>query len=110
MPTTSDPAARTSPPLPLAEEDGPVPLSLAAVGASRVISGVHGPARDELGREGLLPGSVVVVRARTPLGGPIVVELGRTRLALSADVAGGVMTTAAPVAPAAPSAPSDPVA
>jgi Fe2+ transport system protein FeoA len=107
MPTTSDPAARTSPPLPRAEEDGPVPLSLAAVGASRVISGVDGPARDELGREGLLPGSVVVVRARTPLGGPIVVELGRTRLALSADVAAGVITMPGT---AAPSTPRNPIA
>jgi Fe2+ transport system protein FeoA len=97
MPTTSDPAARTGPLLPPAEEAGPVPLSLAAVGASRVIRAVDGPARDELGREGLLPGSVVVVRARTPLGGPLVIELGRTRIALSADVAAAISTVAAPV-------------
>lgn len=49
--------------------------------------GVTGSGRAELEREGVLPGSILEVVARTPLGGPVVVELGRTRLALSADVA-----------------------
>jgi Fe2+ transport system protein FeoA len=53
---------------------------------------VDGPVRAELEREGLLPGAVVVVAARTPLGGPVVVELGRARLALSAAVAARVAT------------------
>jgi len=35
----------------------------------------------------VLPGAVIKVASRTPLGGPVIVVLGRVRLALSADVA-----------------------
>ena len=69
-----------------------VPLSRVAIGWRRVIEAVDGPDRAELEREGVLPGSVVVVTARTPLGGPVIVELGRARLALSAAVAAQVAT------------------
>ena len=69
-----------------------LPLSRTPVGWRRVITGIDGPDRGELEREGLLPGSVVVVAARAPLGGPLVVELGRARLALSARVAVQVET------------------
>ena len=69
-----------------------LPLSKAPVGWRRVITGIDGPDRSELEREGVLPGSVVVVSARTPLGGPLVVEVGRARLALSARVAAQVQT------------------
>lgn len=72
----------------------PVPLSRVAVGAPRIVVRVDGPARDELEQEGLLPGTVVVVGTRTPLGGPIIVELGSTRIALSMDVAGCISTVA----------------
>ncbi len=41
----------------------------------------------ELAREGLLPGSEVTVMTRTPLGGPLVVNLGRARLALALEMA-----------------------
>ncbi len=70
----------------------PLLLSMAPVGWRRVITSIDGPDRAELEREGVLPGSVVVVAARTPLGGPVVVELGRARLALSAKVAAQVET------------------
>jgi Fe2+ transport system protein FeoA len=66
---------------------GTVLLAEAAVGRRLAVVGVTGNGRAELEREGVLPGSILVVVARTPLGGPVVVELGRTRLALSADVA-----------------------
>ena len=69
-----------------------LPLSKAPVGWRRVITGIDGPDRSELEREGILVGSVVVVAARTPLGGPVVVELGRARLALSTRVAAQVQT------------------
>jgi Fe2+ transport system protein FeoA len=69
-----------------------VPLSRVPVGWRRVIEAVDGPDRAELEREGVLPGSVVVVTARTPLGGPVIVDLGRARLALSAAVAAQVAT------------------
>ena len=72
--------------------DPSLPLSQAPVGWRRVITLVDGPDRSELEREGVLPGSVVVVTARTPLGGPLVVELGRARIALSARVAAQVST------------------
>jgi Fe2+ transport system protein FeoA len=68
------------------------PLSNTPVGWRRVITGIDGPDRSELEREGILVGSVVVVAARTPLGGPLVVELGRARLALSTKVAAQVQT------------------
>ena len=57
---------------------------------------VDGPDRRELEREGVLPGTVVTVVARTPLGGPLVVELGRARLALSTRVAAQVLTVPLP--------------
>jgi Fe2+ transport system protein FeoA len=57
-----------------------------------VITRIDGPDRSELEREGILVGSVVVVAARTPLGGPLVVEIGRARLALSIRVAAQVRT------------------
>lgn len=73
------------------------PLSRVPAGERRSVVSVEGPGRAELEREGLMAGSVIVVLARTPLGGPVVVQLGRARLALSADVAAKVST----VAPAA---------
>ena len=80
------------PVFPTHEGDAPVPLSRVAVGWRRVVHDVVGPDRAELEREGVLPGSVVVVTARTPLGGPVIVELGRARLALSTSVAAQVAT------------------
>ncbi len=46
---------------------------------------------DELAREGILPGAVLELASRTPLGGPVIVVLGRVRLALSAAVARGLV-------------------
>jgi Fe2+ transport system protein FeoA len=69
-----------------------IPLSRATVGAPRMVVQVDGPSRDELEQEGFLPGSVVVVTTRTPLGGPLIVSLGGTRIALSMDVAACVLT------------------
>ncbi len=75
----ADPASRAS-------------LAHAPIGWRRRIVEVAEAVRAELEREGLLPGAIVVVTARTPLGGPVVVELGRARLALSASVAAHVAT------------------
>jgi len=71
--------------------DDLVPLSRAAVGCRGVVASVEGPARAELEREGVLPGSLVLVTGRTPLGGPVIVDLGRARLAVSANVAAQVL-------------------
>jgi Fe2+ transport system protein FeoA len=89
---TTVPAATPTPVFPADEGETPVPLSRAPIGWRRVIAHVEGPDRHELEREGVLPGSVVVVTARTPLGGPVIVELGRARLALSTRVAAQVAT------------------
>jgi Fe2+ transport system protein FeoA len=69
-----------------------LPLSRVPVGERRRIAAVDGPARAEMEREGLLPGSVVRVAGRTPLGGPVIVEIGRTRVAVAAQVASAVIT------------------
>ena len=75
-----------------ATPDEPASLARSPLGWRRRVVAVDEAAREELEREGLLPGAVVVVTARTPLGGPVVVELGRARLALSASVARLVAT------------------
>jgi Fe2+ transport system protein FeoA len=77
-----------------------LPLSRVPVGERRRIAEVGGPARAEMEREGLLPGSVVTVAGRTPLGGPVIVEIGRTRVAVASQVASAVITepAEAPVA------------
>ena len=77
-------------PSPLPESHGS--LADTPVGWRRRVTDVADPARDELEREGVLPGVVVVVTSRTPLGGPVDVEIGRARLALSAGVASLVRT------------------
>jgi Fe2+ transport system protein FeoA len=92
MTRTAAPSTPSTPVFPGVGDDGRIPLSRVAVGWRRVIEHVDGPDRAELEREGVLPGSVVVVTARTPLGGPVVVELGRARLALSSSVAAQVAT------------------
>lgn len=69
-----------------------LPLSRVPVGERRRITAVDGPARAELEREGLLAGSIVRVAGRTPLGGPVIVEIGRTRVAVAAQVAAAVIT------------------
>jgi Fe2+ transport system protein FeoA len=67
-----------------------VPLSRVPVGGRCTIVTVGEAVRAELEREGLLPGSEVVVASRTPFGGPMIVELGRARLALAVSVAAQV--------------------
>jgi Fe2+ transport system protein FeoA len=67
-------------------------LSRVPLGVSRTIVSVEAAARVQLGREGLFAGDVVVVVSRTPLGGPVVIRRGRTRLALSAKMAASVLT------------------
>lgn len=65
-------------------------LASLSVGHALRVEQVEPAHADELAREGLLPGAMLRVVSRTPLGGPVIVALGRARLALSADVADGV--------------------
>lgn len=62
----------------------------------RAVDAPGSPAAAELAREGLLPGSAIIVTSRSPLGGPVVIALGRARLAISADVASLVLTDPCP--------------
>lgn len=89
---TTVPAAPSSPAHRHLEVNAPLPLSQAPVGWRRVITGVDGPDQPELEGHGLVPGGVVVVAARTPLGGPLVVELEGSRVRLTAPLAAQVAT------------------
>ncbi len=69
-----------------------MPLRSVPTGQHRIVLAIRGPASDELAREGLLPGTEITVVSRSPLGGPLVVEVAGARLAISADVAAQVWT------------------
>ncbi|HEX9043817.1 MAG TPA: FeoA family protein [Candidatus Limnocylindrales bacterium] len=84
------PAGPTTRPT-LAARSIPATLDRVAVGAEAVIADVVPPHRGELAVEGLLPGRTVRVTGRAPFRGPILVTVGRARLALSRDVAASVI-------------------
>jgi Fe2+ transport system protein FeoA len=44
----------------------------------------------DLLREGLLPGAPVAVRSTAPLGGPVIVEIGRATIAVGRRIAASV--------------------
>ena len=57
---------------------------------------------DGVGAEGLLPGVVVSIERRIAFGGPLIIRLGRARLALGRDVARRIVVE--PAAEAHPAA------
>lgn len=61
------------------------------VGASGFVVEIAARHRDELAREGVIPGRTIRVTGHAPFRGPILVSLGRASLALSRDVAAGVL-------------------
>ncbi len=67
-----------------------IALTDAAIGSRLSVVAVDQGSAAELAREGLLPGSRIEVVSRVPLGGPLIVTLGRVRLALGASAAGSV--------------------
>ena len=67
----------------------PVLVDMAPGVAARVV-GVDPAEASRLAAEGLAPGDRVQVESRLPLGGPIVVRVGRARLALARRVAAGI--------------------
>jgi Fe2+ transport system protein FeoA len=69
---------------------GPSSVAAARNGSRLRVVAVGGGHAAELAREGLLPGAELTVASRTPLGGPVIVVLGRVRIALSAEVAASV--------------------
>jgi Fe2+ transport system protein FeoA len=70
-----------SPPVPLVDLDPGVVARVVAVPPAEL---------DRLAAEGLHVGDVVQVEVRLPLGGPVVVLLGRARVAISRTVAGRI--------------------
>ncbi len=62
-------------------------------GTRCVVERIGGYAADELAHEGILPGAEIRVAARTPLGGPFILEVGRSRIAVSACIASAVLAT-----------------
>jgi Fe2+ transport system protein FeoA len=67
--------------------------SLASLGCgdAAVVIEIAPSLAGELGREGIRPGSTMSVLARAPLGGALVVGLGRARIAVARPVAAGVL-------------------
>jgi Fe2+ transport system protein FeoA len=70
----------------------PTPLSAVHPGERRRVVRLTGHVA-ELACEGVLPGAELRVASRAMPGGPVVVQVGRARLAISADVAATVLTT-----------------
>ncbi len=73
--------------------DASPPLSLALLHPGVPAQVLTVPAQDaeRLAAEGLRPGEVLEVESRLPLGGPVVVRLGRARVALARRVAVGIL-------------------
>jgi len=71
-----------SPPLPLARLGPGVPARVVAVEPADAA---------RLAAEGLHPGDAVEVEAYLPMGGPVVVRVGRARLAVARKVAAGIL-------------------
>ena len=59
-------------------------------GQAALVLSVDGPAAAELLHEGIAPGVSVAVASRTPLGGPLIVLVGRARVAVARPAAAGV--------------------
>lgn len=74
----------------------PIPLSDLAVGARSRVVAIPLEDADRLAAEGLHRGDALEVEAMLPLGGPVVVRLGRARIAVARRVAAGIMVEPSP--------------
>jgi len=72
-----------------------IPLAHLAVGAHTRVIAVPPEDADRLAAEGLHRGDALEVEAMLPLGGPVVVRLGRARVAIARRVAAGILVEAA---------------
>lgn len=59
-----------------------VMLDRVPAGQSSVVRAVDDEARDELAQHGIVPGVVLRSETRAPFGGPVVVRIGRARVAV----------------------------
>ena len=78
-----DYAARTGTADPATEPRRRLPLDRLGVGCDAVVLDVGATFEEPLAREGLTPGVRVCVEAAAPFGGPLIVRVGRARLALA---------------------------
>lgn len=69
----------------------PIPLAHLSVGARSRVVAVPPEDVERLAAEGLHRGDTLEVEAMLPLGGPVVVRLGRARLAIARRVAAGIL-------------------
>jgi Fe2+ transport system protein FeoA len=69
----------------------PIPLAHLPVGARSRVVAVPPDDAERLASEGLHRGDTLEVEAMLPLGGPVVVRLGRARIAVARRVAAGIM-------------------
>jgi Fe2+ transport system protein FeoA len=69
----------------------PVTLDRLPAGIDATVVDVPVPHRSELAGEGLRIGRVVRVTGRAPFGGPVLLMVGRARLAVSRSVAAGIV-------------------
>jgi oxygen-dependent protoporphyrinogen oxidase len=87
---------------PAAEDPAPVRVALGLtldalpVGLSARVVAIDGEHHADLALEGVLPGTTVVVSSRSPLGGPLVVGIGRARVAVARSVASQVAVSLEP--------------
>jgi oxygen-dependent protoporphyrinogen oxidase len=87
---------------PAAEDPAPVrdalglTLDALPVGQSARVVAIDGEHHADLALEGVLPGTTVVVSSRSPLGGPLVVGIGRARVAVARSVASQVEVSLEP--------------
>jgi Fe2+ transport system protein FeoA len=69
----------------------PIPLAHLSAGARSRVVEVPPEDADRLAAEGLHRGDTLVVEVILPLGGPVVVRLGRARVAIARRVAAGIL-------------------
>ena len=69
----------------------PVPLADLHVGVAARVVTVPAAEAERLAAEGLHRGDSLEVETRLPLGGPVVIRLGRARLALARRVAAAIL-------------------
>ncbi len=72
----------------------PIPLVRLPVGVHSRVLAIPPDDAERLAAEGLHRGDVLEVEAMLPLGGPVVVRLGRARVAVARRVAAGIIVQA----------------
>ena len=76
----------------------PSTLDALSVGASATVALVGAEHAFQLAREGIAPGCRLAVEASAPFGGPLIVRVGRARVAVARRVARSIELETGPVA------------